>query len=587
MENRVMKYWVGAVIAIGALSVPVLLNGCRLETKEPARIVHSGPGVPFDLQGFIHTAVTSGQKRVVVPPGRYRVKPQHCCHLQLRDLQDVEIIAKDVEMVCTETTMALSIENCRNVALRGMTIDYDPLPFTQGRITAMAPDKKWLEFELFDGYPENLEARVEIFDQKTETLKRGVIYCAPKPFESLGQRRYRLAKPENYQYNPDADKEEVGDILVTNSNYSPGGSAGHAIVSSECKNLVLEDIRLYASNCFSYLEYNCDGTTYRRCSIDRRPLAEDLQLRGLRRLRSSNADAFHSKHAVRGPQIIGCTAKWQGDDCVNICGEYYMIMASNKNSVRILVTRDINLKVGDPVELVSYTGERLPDAKVVAIGPDGTVNAEESKFLLAQQMNQQTKESMSKPETKALSITLDREVSLPMGSVIASMNHMGNGFLVQDCDFGMNRSRGILIKASNGKVIGNKMTGNWGHGIQIAPEWWWLESGSSNDLEIRGNIIKDCRDIAIMINARAGNGQRAPAGAHNRITLTNNSITGSPLPNMHMSSTKGLSINGNKCVPDTAVKLSDWHMQHYGLDPKKLEPIMTVNCEDVRDASHK
>jgi hypothetical protein len=550
-------------------------------------MVHKGPGTPFDLQGFIDTALAAGQKRIVVPPGRYRVKPQRQCHLQLRGLRDVEIIAKDVEMVCTETVRAITFENCENVVLRGMTVDYDPLPFTQGRIIAMAPDKRWLDFEIFDGYPENLEARVEIFDQKTETLKRGVIYCAQKPFESLGQRRYRLMKPENYQYSPDGDKEEVGDILVTNSNYSPGGPNGHAIVSSDCKNLVLEDIRLYASNCFSYLEYNCDGTQYIRCSIDRRPLAEDLQPRGLRRLRSSNADAFHSKHAVRGPQIIGCTAKWQGDDCVNICGEYYMIMASHKNSVRILVTRDINLKVGDPVELVSYTGTRLPDAKVVAIGPDGTVNAEESKFLLAQQMNQQTKESMSKPETKALSITLDREVSLPMGSVIASMNHMGNGFLVQDCDFGMNRSRGILIKASNGKIIGNKMTGNWGHGIQIAPEWWWLESGSSNDLEIRGNIIKDCRDIAIMINARAGNGQRALAGAHNRITLTKNSIAGSPLPNMHVSSTKGLSITGNTCVPDTAVKLSDWHMQHYGLDPKKLEPIMTVNCEDVRDASNK
>jgi hypothetical protein len=168
-----------------------------------------------------------------------------------------------------------------------------------------------------------------------------------------------------------------------------------------------------------------------------------------------------------------------------------------------------------------------------------------------------------------------------MGSVIGSMNHMGNGFLVQDCDFGMNRSRGILIKASNGKIIGNKTTSNWGHGIQIAPEWWWLESGSSNDVEIRDNIIKDCRDIAIIIEARAGNGQRAPAGAHNRISLTNNSITDSPLPNVVVTSTKGLIIAGNKCVPNTAVKLSDWHMQHYGLDPKKLEPIMTLNCEDV------
>lgn len=540
----------------------------------------------MDLRKIIDDGLKSGVSKIVIPPGVYRVKPQNGHHLYFKDLKNVEIIAKDVEMVCTETIRAITFENCENVTLKGMTVDYDPLPFTQGRITAMAPDKRWLDFEIFDGYPENLEARVEIFDQKTETLKRGVIYCAPKPFESLGQRRYRLFKPENYQYNPDADKEEVGDILVTNSNYNPGGPNGHAIVSSDCKNLVLEDIRLYASNCFSYLEYNCDGTKYIRCSIDRRPLETDLKPRGIRRLRSGNADAFHSKHAVRGPQIISCTAKWQGDDCVNICGEYYMIMGSHKNSVRILATRDINLRIGDPVELVSYSGERLPDAKIVAIASDGTANAEESKFLLAQQMNQENKQTMSKPETKALSITLDREVNLPMGSVIASMNRMGNGFLVQDCDFGMNRSRGILIKASNGKIIGNKMAGNWGHGIQIAPEWWWLESGSSNDLEIRDNIIKDCRDIAIMINARAGNGRMAPAGAHNRITLTNNSITGSPLPNIFVTSTKGLTITGNKCVPNAAVKLSDWHMQHYGLDPKKLDPIITLNCEDVTDDSN-
>ena len=586
MGKRIVKCWAGAVVAIGVLSVPFFISGCRLVTKEPTRMVHKGPGTPFDLQGFIDQALAAGQKRIVVPPGRYRVKPQHYCHLRLRDLQDVEIMATDVEMVCTETTLALAIENCRQVTLRGLTIDYDPLPFTQGRIVALAPDKSWLEFEIIDGYPENLEMRIEIFDQRTELLKVETRYDWG-PFQSLGNRRYRVSRGAGHRYDPKRDLEEVGDILVTNSSTAPGGQAGHAIVTANSANVVLEDIRLYASNCFSYLEHDCDGNTYRRCSIDRRPLSEDIQSRGLRRLRSSNADAFHSKHAVRGPQIISCTAKYQGDDCVNICGEYYMVMGSKGKTVRILARREIKLNVGDPVELVSYNGERLPDAKVVAIAPDGTVNAEESKFLLAQHMNQQTKESMSKPETKALSITLDREVSLPMGSVIGSMNRMGNGFLVQDCDFGMNRSRGILIKASNGKIIGNTMSGNWGHGIQIAPEWWWLESGSSNDLEIRDNIIKDCRDIAIIIEARAGNGQRAPAGAHNRITLTNNSITGSPLPNIFVTSTKGLNMTGNISVPDTAVKLSDWHMRHYGLDPKTLAPIMTVNCEDVRDASNK
>lgn len=560
-------------------ALTLAITGCS--SPSDGQISGTGGTPRPDLRMIIDDGLKSGNRTIVIPPGVYRVKPENRQHLLFKDLKNVEIIADNVEMICTETTRAITFENCENVVFRGMTVDYDPLPFTQGRITALAPDKSWFEFKLFDGYPEKLEQRIEIFDARTNSLKRGTYY-GWKPIESLGQRHYKAAKADNYKYNPDEDKEEVGDIVVTNNSYAPGGSMPHAIFSDRCVNLTLQNVTFYSSNCFTYLESNCDKTTYRNCKIDRRAPENDTVKREYPRLRSSNADAFHSKHAVRGPQLIGCTAKYQGDDCLNICGEYYMIMGSKGNTVRILATRDINLKVGDPVELVSYTGARLPDAKVVAIAPDGTVNAEESKFLLAQRMNKNTQLALSKPETKALAITLDCAVELPMGSVIASTKRMGNGFLVQGCDFGFNRSRGILIKASNGKVIGNKLTGNWMSSVLVTPEWWWLESGSSNDVEIRGNIITDCKDIAINVTAGAGKGGLAPAGAHNRITIADNKITGSPLPNIFASSTKGLIITGNKCMPNTAVKLGDWRMKHFGLDPEKLAPVMSANCEDIK-----
>ena len=51
-------------------------------------------------------------------------------------------------------------ENCRNVRFKGITIDYDPLAYTEGRITALPPDKSWVEFEIIPGYPEDtLEQR--------------------------------------------------------------------------------------------------------------------------------------------------------------------------------------------------------------------------------------------------------------------------------------------------------------------------------------------------------------------------------------------------------------------------------------------
>lgn len=545
-------------------------------------VAYSAPAADiFDIQAFVDKEIAAGAQHVIIPPGTYRVAPKKRSHLTLKNLKDVEIVADNVEMICTETTRAITIEKCKNLTLRGLTIDYDPLPFTQGKITDMAPDKSWLEFELFEGFPDDkLTLRIEIFDQTTNELKR-ITSFSWRPITSLGDRRYRVSKEKGYKFDPKIDLEEVGDILVTNNSNAAGGENPHAIVTSHSSGITLENIRLYASNCFSYLEYYCDGTTYRNCSIDRRPPEQDLKPRAYKRLRSSNVDAFHSKHALRGPQILNCTAKFMGDDAVNICGEYYMIMGSKGNIVRILSNKDFNLAVGTPAELVSYTGERIPDAKVTAIADDGVVHEEEIQFVAAQQMNNGTRYALSRPTTKAYAITLDRVVDLPRGSVIASMNHMGNGFLVQNCDFGMNRSRGILIKASHGAVINNRLHGTWGPAILVTPEWWWLESGSSNDVKITGNKISDCRDIPIAVRATGGNGLEAPAGAHNRISITGNSICKSPFPAIFVSSTRELILSGNN-ISAPQGQLNPWVSRGIGLkESQSPPPVMLSNCEEV------
>ena len=68
-------------------------------------------------------------------------------------------------------------------------------------------------------------------------------------------------------------------------------------------------------------------------------------------MRSLNADAFHSKDAAKGPAIIGCTARFQGDDCVNINGRYHYVCGRRGRRVRIAVLdNEPKIKVGDPVE---------------------------------------------------------------------------------------------------------------------------------------------------------------------------------------------------------------------------------------------
>ncbi len=532
-------------------------------------VVQAGPvdvAKDFDLQGFLDKELKAGNQRVVVPPGRYRVTPRHAQHLVLRDLQDVQVLADGVEMTCTETTRALTVANCRNVVVRGLVIDYDPLPFTQGKIVKLSDDKKVHEIELFEGYPPAEQARpfkYEIFRPDTRTLRCEDHY--PQRVEVVDPRRIRVHCGGGSARDP----EQVGDLAVIGSEFAPHGNAAHAVECSNNVNVRLVSIDLYASNCFGFLEVGCDGSLYQKCRIDRRPAASDIVRRADPRLRSLDADAFHSKHAIRGPSYIDCVAKYMGDDCINICGDYHMVTGCKGAALRVLAKHGMNIAVGDPVELFAYDGRRHPDAKAVAVDRSGHITEAEREFIRKQRMDEGLR---TRGCNDAWQVTLDRAVDMPMGSLIASARRMGNGFLVQGCDFGYNRSRGILIKASDGKVLSNRITESWMMAVLVSPEYWWLESGSSNNVEIRGNVITGCRGRPIFVYARGGEGlitgKVAPAGAHNNITVAGNTMTDCPMPAIEVTSTEGLRIENNTVVSPRNARPQD-------------EVVKTENCGKV------
>lgn len=529
-------------------------------------------GIPFDLQGFLDKEIKAGARRIVVPPGRYRVTPRNQQHLVLRGLKDLQIIADGVEMICTETTRALTISRCTNVTVRGLTIDYDPLPFTQGRITTLSADKKVHEIELFEGYPPAESARnfkYEIFRPDTRTLRCDDRY--PKKVEVVDTRHLRVTMDGGSARNP----EKAGDLIVIGAEDTPHGNAGHAVECDHNQNVRLENIDLFASNCFGFLENNCDGSIYYRCRIDRRSPESDPVKRADPRLRSLDADAYHSKHAVKGPSYLECTARFMGDDCVNICGDYHMIMGSQGKELRVLAKHGMIIQAGDAVELVTYDGRRLPDGKAVAVQPAGAIREEERGFLLKQRMNESLRTAKG-ALTKAFTITLDHEVNIPMGGVICSANRIGNGFAVKDCDFGFNRSRGILIKASHGEVSGNRIEGCEMSAILVAPEYWWLEAGSSSDLKIIGNTITACGGMPICIEATAGNGDIAPAGAHQNLTITGNTVKNCSAPGILVCSTSGLRLGTNTLELNGNRKALPGLMRQAGM--KELRPVVEINC---------
>ena len=515
----------------------LLLVGARAESGASRR------GVEFDLQGFLDREIQAGKTNIVVPPGSYRVKPRDRQHLRLRNLQGIQITADGVEMICTETTTALDISQCTNLTIRGLVIDYDPLPFTQGRITGFSADKKFAEIELFDGYPSAASAinfKYEIFRTDTRTLRCSDRYV--KDIQVLDAKHLRLNTPNEQADSP----EQVGDLIVLGSEFAPHGSTPHAVSCDHSSNVRFENLDLFASNCFGFIEDGCQGNTYYRCRIDRRPAADDLVKRADPRLRSLNADAYHSSEAVKGPAYIGCVAKFMGDDCVNIHGQYHLVLASTGAVMRIVEPGAISLRVGDKVEFLPVSGERPPNALVIAIDSAAPETGAEKSLIEKLNLLGGIKQNLTGSRAKCYRITLEKSVALQPGSLLANLNNLGNGFLVQGCDFGFNRSRGILIKAGSGQILDNTITQSWMPAVLVSPEYFWLEAGSSSDVKISGNKIIGCRQPAIEVVAYGGDGKPLASGAHRNISILDNQISESVSPCIRVTSTSGLKILNNR-----------------------------------------
>jgi hypothetical protein len=129
---------------------------------------------------------------------------------------------------------------------------------------------------------------------------------------------------------------------------------------------------------------------------------------------------------------------------------------------------------------------------------------------------------------------------------------------------------------SHGTITNCTIKGSQIVGILVSPEWWWLESGSSSDLVISGNSIIDCPTPGIVVNARGGNGQIAPVGAHRNISIVDNTFSNVALPYLLCTSTEGLTVKGNRFPTEQGVQAT-WGSDLVPPD-KKGTPVVTVNC---------
>ena len=475
----------------------------------------------------IRQASASGAGQVRIAPGDYLFHANYSGASTLKGLTDLEIIAEGVTFWFEPRMVhGLLFEHCRDVTVRGLTIDFTIPAFTQARITHIDRKRKSIRADLMRGY----EPRDEYGKLETAGERKLIFYDANGDFINHRHTRSDWTLSGNTmvyakaRVNPIPSALKVGDYVV-----SPI-QTGAALRSKECARMRYEDVNIWSSPGMAVYEGQGEGGhVYQRLRATRRPHTNRLQAFG--------ADVFHLSAADRGPTLDRCESAYGADDNLNIHGRFGRVIERVDATHYYL---DGIYETGDTLEFRDYsTVDLLGIAKAISVkqvadGPSLAINEKYS----------------AKGEYL---IELDKPLELsPLSFVVFDGKRSADGFVVRDCWFHDNFQRTLINGAPNG-LIENTTLQNVGHGVDIQFETWgpWMEGPFARNMVVRNNRFLNASPSSPMLTVSmhpVGGGtpsRRLDAKPVTNLRLEGNLIdraSGTPL---EIHNVDGLLLEGN------------------------------------------
>ena len=518
-----MPYSRRAFLKNTALGAGLLATGgTAAMSQNAASLTQQDYSGRLELSTLIFQAIEQGEKKINIPKGNYALELRGGRPMRFENLRDIEINGNGSDVLCRIPSQIAQFRNCENVTFKGFSFDSAVLPFTQGTVAAVDTERGlWLDVEIHKGYESQrvTDERAQLFDPETHHLKKNLWTLGGERMERQNNGNWRMT----FRREDRNRRIDAGDLMVLGTR-SAEPLATHTIVLDDSKNCTLEEITVYSSNCFSFLEHGCHGNKYFRCKLVKK---ENDPTKGFPRLRSGNADSFHSKHATLGPHVEECEFRDHGDDCIAINGNFYIVISSNVDKVLLMERfgHRLEIKEGNPVRFTSFEGTILGDAAVLSITERRGID--QRSITDAVQKYQLHGGSRELPRNHRIyELTLDKAVPVESGGNVYDLNRIGNGFVAKNNTMGYTRARGILVKCGNGKITGNTIVGCELGGIIVSPELYWLEAGYSENLQIENNTIRNCffhhdrwgdsQPAAISVAATSAGGDVMEAGAMKR-----------------------------------------------------------------------
>lgn len=460
-----------------------------------------------------------------IPPGIYRLgaRDDGRAHVLLSGLTNATLDGTGVTLIATENHKApiFVLERCRNLTIKGFTLDCDPMLFTQGVVVGFEGRRKWLDVKIEDGYPadvgvyqKRIARPMSILDPEGRIWKHGAPDVYYTAIEERGPGLWRMVTAER---STGEWPLSVGDLAAI----PLSGSVG--LTARACSNICYEGITVFQCGNMAFHEHGGDGgTRLLGCRVMRKP--------GTSRLLSSCADGFHCKNMRVGPLVMGCLFEGMHDDAINIHGMYAQVVAITNQTLYTVPAFEDNSQVGDSLEFFSReTGSSLGVARLTAVQRVGEADgSRRTQYGSAYGLLYAMTVSSPVPVTAG-----DRTFSLACG---------GRGFTLVSNEVRRSRYRGFLLRAQEGLVQGNRFF-QTGHDAISITSHLFSEGPCPAHITVRDN---DIFGVGAMPYAGGSVGAGIRVAVYNNLTKVLTKFKGENIHHITIASNRvhGVSADG-------------------------------------------
>lgn len=512
-------FWRVRHVPRGKEPLPWIQPG-RFKVIQPAKtyLVPAGAN-KREIQHYLQMAQENRPARLLFEKGTWNVYSGDA-FFHLKRHKGIVIDGNGATLKLVGYGSFMNLQGCQNIVVKGFNIEFLDVSHIAGKILAADMDLGTIDIELLPGYP-TLEEVPLIADHTEGMLRRGGKEFGTKEqfygdvdtkpgFEKLRDGVYRLHVPKKDKITRNF---QLGDVYIK----GPLWQTGFNIHNSQ-------DVSI--SGCTMSM---CPGTGFNTTASDRLRILDFQFTRKEGHPIAIQGDVHRHQHARVGPWIENCTVDNSG---YNLCKVYGRAFTLRGRPAADKVVLDASVVVRTGEKLIFYdktAGRIISRRKVVGIGPkkDGKVT------LTLESPPGNLKVGQGNPQNT-------------QGTVAYNLNRQGNQFVWRNNTSVGTQRAGLQCSGNRGLVEKNTFQDMGESAVELRNVHAY--GFFTSNYVIRGNRFKECG----LVKTKSPNfgiqhkGKVNPQLMHRNILVENNEFIDYPNRAMHLTSTKGLVVRGNR-----------------------------------------